>query len=190
MPTQRLVRLTYASAAAILLTVALQMRAAGPEFEIAWAKPNTSGAMNWTFRYSPGGRFTAENMPLRSLIVTAYRIRDFQLSGVPGWVESAKYDIAAKAGADTTDDQRSLMLQAMLEDRFQLKVHRETKDHALYALTAAKPGLKLRESTADCAAGKCGGWSRNERTITGTKISMTQFVQALSDRLERIKPRI
>ncbi len=172
-----------ARAALIFLAVAAQTYAAEPAFEVASVKPNASGAMNWTFHYDPG-RFTAENMPLRALIEAAYGIRDYQLSGAPGWIGSARYDIAAKADGKTTDEQRSLMLQALLEDRFQLKTHRETKEHSLYALTVAKAGIKLRESAADCTTGKCGGWSRNERTITGTKISVAQFVQALSDYLE------
>ena len=72
-------RLLFASA------IALQAWSAPPEFEVASIKPNNSADLNGTWRFN-GGLVTAENFPLRFLIVLAFQMRDYQLSGVPGWV--------------------------------------------------------------------------------------------------------
>jgi uncharacterized protein (TIGR03435 family) len=136
---------------------------------------------------------TAENMPLRFIITFAYHIRDFQLSGVPGWAESERYEISAKAEGKPKPDQIRLMLQSLLEDRFKLKLHRRTEQRTAYLLLPAKGGLKLPESTADCAAladeppdkGKskfqCGSWFGSDDQFTATKISMTQFGEWIAD---------
>ena len=86
------------------------------------------------------------------------------------------------------------MLQTLLEERFKLTLRREMKEHALYELVAAKAGLKLKESGADCAAldredrgqrrAQCGAWFSNDTELDGTKISMSQFVEGLSNFLD------
>ena len=74
----------------------------------------------------------------------AYSLQDFQISGGPGWIQSDGYNIDAKGnGKPASRAQILLMLRSLLEDRFQLKVHRETKELPVYALTVAKNGPKL-----------------------------------------------
>ena len=90
----------------------------------------------------------------------AYDIRNFQLSGGPGWIDTDRYDIVAKPERETTaeppdpkdmtDDQRKTRdekwkerVRALLADRFGLVVHKETKEGQLYLLTVAKGGPKL-----------------------------------------------
>ena len=100
-----------------------------------------------------GGRFTATNATLKMLINVAYKIRNYELSGGPAWLESEHYDVNAKAEGNPTQDQMFLMLQKMLEDRFKLKLHRETKELPVYALLVAKNGPKLKKSSdSDCVA--------------------------------------
>jgi uncharacterized protein (TIGR03435 family) len=71
--------------------------------------------------------------------------RPLQILGGPDWINSATYEIEAKAKGAAPDDQMNgPMLQALLEDRFKLKIHRETREVPVYALTAAKSGLKLK----------------------------------------------
>ena len=75
-------------------------------FEVASVKRNTiapPGRM--TFKALPGGRLTAENMPLRLLIERAYGLRSFQVSGGPSWIDSERYDIAAKTDHPAPDEQ-------------------------------------------------------------------------------------
>ena len=97
-----------------------------------------------------GGGFNATNCSLGLLIQYAYDVMQFQISGAPGWVQSDRYDIAAKAEGGPQVSEIRAMLQRLLADRFQLKRHWETKDAAVYHLVVSKTG-KLRESEpGDC----------------------------------------
>ena len=128
-------------------------------FAVASIKPNREKTTLMGVRQFSHGRLIAENTPLRFLIGVAYKRRDgwFEISGAPGWVDSERYDITAKAEGDATNEQMYPMLRTLLADRFQLKFHRETKDLPVYFLTPAKRGLKLPNSKArGCFAGISG----------------------------------
>jgi uncharacterized protein (TIGR03435 family) len=121
-------------------------------FEVASIKPNKSGPPTgaWTSPIAtlPGGRFTATNVTLVDVIVQVYHTRRIQMQGGPGWIDSERFDIVAKADAtegDVTRDQWPLMIQALLEDRFKLTYHRETKDMPVLALVGKLPAA-FRES--------------------------------------------
>jgi uncharacterized protein (TIGR03435 family) len=67
------------------------------------------------------------------------------IEGGPSWINSERYDLKARAAAvEPQVLMHGPMLQSLLEDRFKLKIHRETKDIPIYALTVAKGGGKLR----------------------------------------------
>jgi uncharacterized protein (TIGR03435 family) len=165
-----------------------------PAFEVASIKPNNSASYNNEIHFDPG-RLTAENVPASFLIVWAWHVRMFQLSGGPGWINSAKFDIAAKPEGGASSAQMPLMMQTLLEERFKLQLHRETKEHSLYMLVPAKSGMKVRASTADCEAlareqsagqqsrRQCGAWFRGPNEFTGTKISMSDFAEDLANLL-------
>jgi uncharacterized protein (TIGR03435 family) len=112
-------------------------------FEVASIRQNASHPSLMMVRTHAGG-LTAENAPLRLLMQNAYGLQAFQISGGPGWIQSDGYDIEAKAGGKASHDQVLLMLRSLLEDRFQLKLHRETRQLPVYALTVPKSGLKLK----------------------------------------------
>ncbi len=170
---------------------------ARPEFEVASIKLNTSGSGMTSISPPIGGRFTARNASLKILIGLAYNVQNFAISGGPGWIESARYDITAKASeGNITIDQMRPMLQSLLEDRFQLKVHREQKDMPVYALLAGKNGVKLPAAKeGGCFEFKpgstppppspsgpppCGGMMMGPNVLQGGRISMTQFVNTLA----------
>ena len=123
------------------------------EFEVASVKTNTSGPMMSAMRTVPS-EFRMTNIPLRIIITAAYRLSNFQLVGGPGWLDSERFDIIAKAPAGSTPDQTTLMIRGLLADRFKLKVHSETRETQVYALVLArsdgKLGSKLSKSTDDC----------------------------------------
>jgi uncharacterized protein (TIGR03435 family) len=142
-------------------------------------------------------------------------VKAFEVYGGPSWVGTEQYDIITKRGADAKDAPASkgdfeklrtesqLKLQSLLEDRCALKVHRETKQLPIYALTVAKGGMKV--TAADCVTfdfknppaptpGKqppafCGnsGSRRNGANMvyTGTGVSMTDLVRWLSGMTSR-----
>ncbi|MEO5922569.1 MAG: TIGR03435 family protein [Bryobacteraceae bacterium] len=95
-----------------------------------------------------GGRFSANGTTIRQLILQAYGLQDFQLTGGPGWIGNDRYDIEATPGAgiSPTQEQNREMLQSLLEERFQLKVRRETKPMQGYSLVQAKNGSKMKAS--------------------------------------------
>lgn len=98
------------------------------------------------FRATPG-RLTAENLPLRVLIIAAYKTRGSLITGGPGWLDSVLFNIEAKANTPAGADPMFLMLQRLLEDRFQLRVHREIKEGPVYTLAVAKGGPHLKAAT-------------------------------------------
>jgi len=123
-----------------------------PAFEVASIKPDKSGTNSIMLRITPSG-FIAHNLSLRELIRQAYRIQDDQLLGAPSWVDSSRYDIEAKVDTSDVDrlgrltpDERDLMMQPLMADRFGLKVHTETRDLPVLVLVAAKGGPKLHEA--------------------------------------------
>jgi len=143
------------SGPAVLVTAILLMVAAyimfaqstdSPRFDVASVKRNTSAVPSYFFRSLPGGRLTTTNAPLRLLIQNAYNVQSFQISGGEGWIDSDGYDIETKADSNPSQRQLWLMLQSLLEGRFKLRIHRETREGPVYALTAAKGGLKLPQS--------------------------------------------
>jgi uncharacterized protein (TIGR03435 family) len=105
---------------------------------------------------APDG-FSAWFITLQQIISVAYGVERFQISGGPSWLPSERFDIEAKMDAATADALEKLshvqrvlaqqqMLQALLANRFQLTVHRETKELTIYTLVIAKGGPKLKEA--------------------------------------------
>jgi len=140
----------------------LAQPAARTQFEVASIKPSSSARI-MNVRPLPG-RLTAD-ASLQILMQYAYGVQPFQVVGGPSWLTSERYQIDAKADANASRDRMFLMLQSLLEDRFQLKIHRDTKELPAFALVANKGGLKLPppkegacvDSMADSDAEWAGG---------------------------------
>lgn len=98
-----------------------------------------------------GNRVTLQMVGLKDLIMAAYNLKEYQVSGSPRWASEldSRYDIAAKTEGDTAQsmDQVRLMLQTLLADRFHLKLRRESKELPVYNLVVSKSGLKLKEAS-------------------------------------------
>ena len=131
-------------------------------FEVASVKPNESGDPGGMMRRQPGGRVNATNMPLRQLISFAYQLTPMTLIGGPGWIGDARFDIVAKLEGDPPPippgagpDHVMLAMRTLLAERFNLKIHRETRELDVYALVLARPGGSpgpaLKRSMQDCS---------------------------------------
>src|ERR1035438_3953814 len=107
--------------------------------EIRASGPNTILRMRNRFAH---GRYEFGNATMVDLIRTAWSVDADSVVGGPEWLDTDRFDVVANAPADSTPDALKTMLRAMLEDRFQLKVHKGTKDEPAFALTASKPQLK------------------------------------------------
>jgi len=167
-------------------------------FEVASIKPSNPDGPGM-IRLMPGGGLTMTNIPLRAMITFAYDVRDFQVSSAPGWVSTARFDVTARAdrssaeGPDdlakmtdaqrkTARDQVAERLRALLADRFQLVLHRETKEQPIYALMVSKNGAKLKEVKEP---GPRQGMSMNRGRLEGFAAPMEMLGTVLSNAMGR-----
>lgn len=152
-----------------------QDRSAAPVFEVAAIKPHHPADPGGGFSFQHG-RLTISNTWLTLLVMSAYGVKDFQVSGGPDWADSERFDILAEAPdrADTRD--LKPMLQALLADRFELALHRETRETAVYALVVAKNGPKLHRSAPDAQYSMRVGLTG----MSATNMSLHDFAETLS----------
>jgi uncharacterized protein (TIGR03435 family) len=133
----------------LLASAALAQSQDRPRFEVASIKLHSGVGNLVRIQPLPGGRLEVENLSLQHLMLFAYGVQDFQIQGAPDWTSSERYDIQAKAEGGTSGKlMTGPMLHTLLEDRFKLKFHRETKQFPVYVLTIAKSGLKMQHSKA------------------------------------------
>lgn len=189
--------------------VRAQAAAGRPEFEVATIKPAAPDARGIFFRLNPGGRIDVRNQSLKDLIVFGWRVQPFQIAGGPAWIDSARYDVSAKAEKSASPDEIALMIQSLLADRFQLKFHRETKELTRFALVLATKSGKLGPGLTETKAGsctpfdttkplppptpeaskpeelRCGGMRISPRSLTATGIPIDRLVMNLSRLLGR-----
>jgi uncharacterized protein (TIGR03435 family) len=156
-------------------------------FEVASVKRNKSNE-KVSFKFTPDG-ISSRNNTLMWLIQWAYGADDERMiAGAPSWMKAENYDIEAKVdGSDVAElgkfsrEQRNLMLQALLEDRFKLKYHRETKELPAFALVIAKNGPKFSESKPDDPSKAPHSMKiRGIYQLSAQGISMTELLNMLS----------
>jgi uncharacterized protein (TIGR03435 family) len=125
------------------------------------------------------GRYEVRSATLVDLIATAYRVDRDRISGGPPWINTDLFDVIAKAPAATTPDSLRLMLQAILAERFGLRVHPDTKPHSGLALTA---GSHLQLKAANGGESGCRNTSQNGAaviTISCDNVTMADFTAQL-----------
>jgi uncharacterized protein (TIGR03435 family) len=122
---------------------------------------------------------------VQSLIEWAYHVRDFQVVGGPEWIREvhSRFDIQAMAPSASSESEMRQMLQALLTDRFRLKLHRETREMQVYALVVGKGGPRL-QSSKEVPDGD-GETHIGQGKVMARGVSMATFVRILSDNLER-----
>jgi uncharacterized protein (TIGR03435 family) len=169
--------------AVVVVSAFAQEATAPPAFEAASIKPNRSGGGN-SSSHSRTGLLQMTNVSLWSIIVRAYRIKDYQLSG-PDWLRTERFDIMAKPPSASTEEQLMPMLQTMLAERFKLQTHHETKDFPVYALVEAKGGIRFKPvdptggSSTNSSNDEKGGELKVERT------TMSRLAEWISSRVDR-----
>ncbi len=137
-------------------TCGLQGQAAGrpafQAFDAATVKPVDPDHPNAGryYRMEGADRFVVVNYTLKLLIAAAYDLNPRTISGGPGWVDSAKFDVVARTPGQVQPEraEQMAMLRVLLLDRFGLQFHREQKVFSIYELQVAKGGPKLKASAA------------------------------------------
>jgi uncharacterized protein (TIGR03435 family) len=169
-------KIVYASLVTVLACHAFGQ---GPAFDAVSIKPNLSGD-GGSSSNSHNGVFTGTNVSLKQLITSAYRMLPYQISG-PEWLASQKFDVAAKPPSGTKDEDLPFMMRAMLEDRFKLAAHRDSKVFPVYGLVIAKGGARIKPVE------DAGGHSTNSRngTLKAERVSMTGLAAFLARQMDR-----
>jgi uncharacterized protein (TIGR03435 family) len=205
------VRLPYLAVAAVILVffIAVSLilvspvnaqRAAGSgtdsalrklTYDVVSIRPSNLEGMSIN---SSGDRFVARGTTLWGILFNAYKLRPHdEVPGLPGWAKSERFDVEAGMDADTyaelqrmpvqeQSEEREMMLQALLADRFQLKGRYESRERPIYALVIAKSGSRLKESPSDKIPGGIS-WGGGQIEVHGAP--MERFAFCLSDTLDR-----
>ena len=160
----------------LLLTAAILLPA--QEFEVASIRPARQDGNRDSDTYQ--GRFVTHNLTLRRLIAKAWDVDESEISGGPNWIDSDSFDINAKIPeeyAHWTPDQFRHMLQSLLADRFQLRIHREPREVSALTLIVAKGGPKM---TPAKPGQDDDDISSKDTHLKATNVTMAVFAKRLS----------
>lgn len=174
-----------------LTMAAFAQQAERPSFEVASIKPGDPNERRVSLFIQPGGKLSTTNASLQMMIGFAYDVRNHQIAGGPNWLDSAKFNVEAKAPSSSIEIppgpegavQLRLMLQSLLAERFKLVVHRETRQQQVYDLVIDKGGTKMKDSNV--APGQQQGIGGRPGEITGTAAPVPLLVNFLSQQLGR-----
>lgn len=123
-------------------------------FEVASIRSSQTGSTGGGAVVLPGGRWSVTNGTLVGLLIAGYEIPNERIVGGPAWIRADRYDIEARAAGTPAPGEVPRMIQALLRDRFNLLVHTETRDMAVYRLVVAAQdaslGPMLRPAVVDC----------------------------------------
>ncbi len=151
--------MSMAAITVLTSTLAIGQAAETLKFEVASVKRSTPGWEQGGVYFGParGGpgssdpeRITWSYPTLRTLLMTAYDVKAYQVTG-PAWLDTERYDIVANVPAGTTREQLGVMWQNLLIERFRLVLHHESKEFQVEELVIAKGGSKLKETAWDPA---------------------------------------
>jgi uncharacterized protein (TIGR03435 family) len=167
-----------------------------PSFEVASIRPSRPEVRNLDWDDSPG-RLTISGYNLRQLIRVAYGLKsNAQVLGGPKWIDSERFDIVAKADdAETAKMQkmsdtdwvaeRSLMLQALLAERFQLKLSLDTRMLPAYALVVLKSGVKVKPAKSG-EDGDLSGWGGHLEATATTMDAFADYLNGVRELADRV----
>lgn len=202
-------------------TFSAQTQIAGrPSFALASVKPDGSAGEIPGPPAETSDYFAWHGRTLKTLMCYAYGIRDWQIEGAPDWFDSQLWDVEGKSdqkdlGAEPNalDNKHQharlmLMLQSLLEDRFSLKIRRQTKQSSVYNLVVAKGGPKIKSDenqsppsppASGTPPSSVGGWEMRrgstmerfgsrppfEQSIEGRAVTIGQLLSSLRRRSDR-----
>jgi len=169
-------------AASLIVTVAVTI-AFAQQFEVAAVRQNKLDDRIVTINVGPGGNFNARGYTLVLLMQRAYGVMDWNVTGGPGWIRIDRWDVAAKGNVsgNLTERQLQPMLQALLAERFKLRLHRDAKETSGYALVVARGGPKVHAS-ADGEEDR-DSFRFNRAGLSGQGVTMEDFARFVGGKL-------
>jgi uncharacterized protein (TIGR03435 family) len=183
-------RRVFTAGALLLITVCAELHSAQvPAFEVVSVKPVPFSKMSQT-TFDPG-RLAGFGVNLKQLIEWAYQVTDAQVSGGPAWMDTKYFDVEAKTDGAHSREELLRMLQPVLAERFKLILHRETKEMAVYVLTAGANRSELHEAKGGPAniqiqGSPAGGGTGVILKIVGQSVSMQYLTSYLTGILGRM----
>lgn len=167
-----------------------------PQFDVTSVKPNMEEGQ--PVYGNAKGRGYGKDITLNLLIAWAWQVQRFQIIGGPAWISSDRFDVEGKT-EDTKADfaQLRLMMRSLLQDRFKLAVHGETRESSVYQLVAAKGGPKITFSSDQISPDASGppaspndgpprgGLLMGPGILIGNAITIAQFVKVLAPDVDR-----
>jgi uncharacterized protein (TIGR03435 family) len=177
--------------------IAIAQIGSAPKFEVASIKKSAPNSETF-MKAHPGGRLEISRATLMALTALAYRVQPFQVSGGPSWARSEYFTVNTKAAESPDEGRLFLMIQALLAERFALKLHFETREQPVYLLVTGRLGKRpptgLQASTGSCvkvdvAASPdpkaCGSVGMGLNHLEAQEISMPRLAEALTHALDR-----
>jgi uncharacterized protein (TIGR03435 family) len=153
-----------------------------PAFEAAFLKANTTGSGSSSSNGTKG-QVVMVNQSLRRLVERAYNVKPFQVVA-PDWLDGLRFDITAKYPEGSKNSDRPAMLRTLLEDRFKLAAHTETREMPGYSLVVGKGGLKIQPVEAGKDdAGTSSNDNNHVVTLKVTAIPMSDLADYLARRV-------
>ena len=168
-------------------------------FEVATIKPQT-GELSQSRRSSSPDRFTEPDTTLRELVEYAYELTPLQVLGGPDWMATRRFAIDAKATGTPTRVEMRLLVRALLASRFNLQVHTEKREMAVYLLERVRAGgplgpLLRPTPSRECAAAvgradaagepdtppPCGIIRASPVSVTAQGVTISQFARNIRD---------
>jgi uncharacterized protein (TIGR03435 family) len=157
-------------------------------FDVAAIKlGNARDARSSGVHIQPGGLFKCENATLKQLVSFAYDLKNYEILSGPAWIDSAIFTIEARVSNLTPSDgnyqtQMKSRIQSLLEDRFHLSTHFETRQQPAYEFIIAKNGPKMRPAATST---KDSGLTARPGHLIAKNVALSQLARSLSLQLGR-----
>jgi len=177
----------------VICGVGAQSKPAGLTFEVAAIRPSDPSSRRMSIEKTPDNGLRATSVSLGFLLQMGYGLEEFQISGGPSWIRSERFDINARAAnPDATDldlsdgpvaqlraERLQERVRALVQERFQVRVRRESREGPVYILTQVKNGHRLGGPTGT------RGMGRNRGLMTAESASVAMLTNSLSVALRR-----
>lgn len=166
--------------------------AQSPVFDVVSIKPNNTVPNIVETPPLKGGRLNFSHASLRDMVRIAYNVRTLQIAGGPQWMATDRYDVnATTTELSVSEDRYRFMLQNMLQDRFHVSAHRETRQTEIYGLVTAKNGPKLSQGACDANAApgpnsvRCGSANIGPNQMIAKSITTATLANLLTNMVGR-----
>ena len=162
---------------------------AHPEFEVATVKPSDPKNGSKGFRSGDGRRINCDNETVADIVEFVFGVHAKQIVGAPQWFFDERWDVDGYPDVPGEPDYKQMqgMYRKLLEERFGLKMHRETRTMGAYVLTVAKGGPKLSKSVDQEAMSDTTftQWSSQRRVLRVTSTTMAEFATTMDSQLDK-----